>query len=160
MSLRPSASFRRPLSTTRLLRFAALVLVTGIASCAGSWAQATDVRIAAMANSGITADAVVFEATSCGSHRNHRCVPTGGSDILLQVDGTKTHGMFAVSLATGTCRRPVDARFVTRFSGSEVVRVHVPVPVAPLTSGRYLLVVAQNGRKRSGYGCGVIERGS
>jgi hypothetical protein len=132
----------------------ALAFCAGVASCAGPWAQATHVAIAAVGGSTISGSADVIEAVNCATHR---CQPTGGSDIIVLVDGAKRTDMYDISLGTGSCGSPLAVRFIARFAGSDGGQGHTDVPIGALTSGKYVLIVTHSHRAGPGYGCGEIK---
>jgi hypothetical protein len=134
----------------------ALSCCVAISSCAGPWAQATHVLIEPLPCSKLSAQADVVEATTCVANR---CQPQEGSTIILTVTRAEPRSTYEATLATGSCQRPADQRFIARFVGSDGTQTHVGVPVALLTSGRYVIVLRSVDTQQSSGGCGVIKRG-
>jgi hypothetical protein len=138
------------------LSFSAPSFCLAIASCAGPWAQATHVVIGPLPGSKLSAQADVVEATTCVANR---CQPQEGSTIIVTVSRAEPRSIFEATLATGSCQRPTDRRVIARFVGSDGNQTHVGIPIARLTSGRYVLVLRSANTPQSPGGCGVIKRG-
>jgi hypothetical protein len=127
-----------------------------LAACAGPWAQPTHVILAPMHGSKMSGQAEVLEAATPGLHGSRA---VGGSEIIVIVDSQAPLVSYEASLATGSCGAPTDQHPITQFIGPDGGQAHVEMPVVPLTSGKYIIIVRQVGASGKSSSCGVIRRG-
>lgn len=134
-----------------------LLAIFTISACAGSWAQETHVSLASAASSTVRGVAEVGQATEC----DRRCKPSGGSDILVTLDGVNGARIYQIVLAEGNCPAPSrPVAVVGSGRGGELkqdgVRAHVDIPIHALTRSDYVLFVREMGSKTSA-ACGMIK---
>ena len=142
-------------------RLGCVILVVSLGACAGPWAQPTHVILAPMHGSKLSGQAEVVEAATPARYPAHYggYRPAGGSEIIVIVNSQAPLVAYEVSLATGSCGVPTDRHPLTQFIGPDGGRAHVEMPVVPLTSGKYIIIVRQVGASGKASSCGVIKRG-
>jgi len=109
-----------------------------IAGCAAPWAKPT--ALSFTSGTTLIARAKVFQSVHCG----HLCHPTGGSDIVITMEGRFAEGSYRLFLAQGSCDQPHNTQAITEFDGKAGARAHVNVPIAPLTGGDYVLTIERD----------------
>lgn len=139
-------------TTSSVSRLTLFALVT---ACAGTWAQSTHVLIAPLHVASPSGQAEVGEAVRCAN----RCEPIGGSDIIITVDHRAHRATYEALLAIGSCEQPGNQTLVARFPEVNDERIHVDIPIATLTSGKYVLIIRQTNAPTASAGCGLIKRG-
>ena len=125
--------------------------------CEGSWAQATVVTLAPVANSQVKGLAVVSQGCRYDSQGN-RCIASG-SIIKSQLLSAKSKtGHYRVILVRANCVQPFKGGLILEDGESveSAGSAQVDVPIIELTGGEYVVVVQTVQHKT--VACGVIRR--
>jgi hypothetical protein len=135
----------------------ALLSLGALSGCMGSWAQDTHVAINPTRISTVHGDAEIAQSTNCA----RRCSATGGSDILLTLDGVKSSKIYVVLLMHGDCAAPPRSGvIIADEKGADLrdrgERVHVETPIHQLVKTDYSIVVTDSARATA-LACGPIK---